>query len=71
MSTTNQCCRNCLNAYNNPYTTKVLCANLEFDAQFSNVKTYVLPNESCGRFYKRRTDQPKLNFEQAIQLELF
>lgn len=67
----NQCCRHCLNAYNNPYTTKVLCANKEFDAQFWDVRTWVLPNETCGRWTRRRDNQPKLNFDIAIQLTLF
>lgn len=64
-------CKNCLNAYNNPYTTRVLCANKEFDAQFRPVDTWVLPNETCGRFTQRKKSQPRLIFDNAIQLTLF
>lgn len=66
-----QVCRYCLNAYNPPYGTKVLCCNKEFDAQFFDVETSVLPNESCGRYTPRSSNQPKLIFEKAIQLSLF
>lgn len=66
-----QTCRHCLNAYNNPYTTKVLCGNKEFMAQFMDVPTFVLPNETCDSWTRRRDNQPKLDFERAIQLTLF
>lgn len=64
-------CKNCLNAYNNPYTPRVLCSIREFEAQFYDVKTYVTPDETCGCFTKRKPDQPRLIFDNAIQLTLF
>ena len=64
-------CKNCLNAYNNRYTTKVLCWNKEFQAQSEDIDVSVRPDEVCGTYTRRRENQPRLNFEQAIQLTLF
>lgn len=63
-------CKNCLNAYNNPYTTKVLCCNKDFIAQYKDIDTSVQPDEVCGTYTRRRDSQPQLNFKQTIQLTI-
>ena len=65
-------CANCLNAFNSPNEVQVYCANREFDAQFdATILTNVHRTESCGRWSQRKSTQPPLEFNRALQLELF
>lgn len=69
---TKQVCSNCLNAFQNDHSICVWCCNKEFDAQFTpGLDCTVKANESCGRWSKRRQDQPKLDFHKTMQLSLF
>ena len=66
-------CKNCINAYNSRADGKVHCVNKAWEMQFDPYMTddVVNANETCGTFTPRRPDQPKLLFNQPIQLELF
>ncbi len=65
-------CSNCLNAYQNDHVICVRCCNKDFDAQFApGQECSVEANESCGRWSRRRQDQPELDFRKTIQLSLF
>lgn len=66
-------CKNCINAYNSRAHSKVHCVNKAWEMQFDPYMTddVVNANETCGTFTPRRPDQPKLLFNQPIQLELF
>ena len=71
-TSTEHVCANCLNAYQNNYTTSVLCYNKEFEAQFTpNLDCTVKAKETCGRWSTRRQDQNMLDFHKTIQLSLF
>lgn len=65
-------CRNCLNAYNQPHDGKVRCINKEWQQQFEpGIDTTVTADESCGTWQQRKSSQKRIQFHQAIQLELF
>ena len=64
-------CRNCLNAYNVSYSTKVMCCNKDFANQPDFDHSDVQPNETCGTLTPRRSSQPKLVFGAPVQLSLF
>ena len=66
-----QTCENCMNAYNSPHSSAVLCWNKDFLAQFDDLDTKVLMGETCGTWQARKDTQGKLVFGQAIQLTLF
>lgn len=64
-------CKNCLNAYNSPYTADVLCWNKEWEQQFKpDMKTSVSAHESCEAFTQRNPKQKPLYFARPTQLYL-
>ena len=64
-------CKNCLNAYNSPYTPDVLCVNKEWESQFNPaMNTSVSPDETCGTFQQRKPEQKSLYFSHPTQLYL-
>lgn len=66
-----QTCENCLNAYNSPHDPLARCWNKEWEAQFRKVDCHISRNETCGTWQQRQPSQPKVKFQQIIQLTLF
>ena len=64
----NRTCENCLNAYNSPYSAAPLCVNKEWEAEVREIDTTVRRGETCGTFQRRKDEQPKLRFNEAVQL---
>lgn len=65
-----ECCRNCLNAHNNPYEHTPICSNKQFDAQFWPTDVHVRPDETCGRWTRRKPSQAPLIWAAPIQLTI-
>lgn len=67
-----QTCENCLNAYQNGHSVSVWCVDKDFDAQFCpGLDRSVIAGETCGRWSRRRKDQPRLDFHRTMELSLF
>lgn len=66
-----QTCCNCLNAYNSPFYAMPQCWNKEWLNEGQDADNSVRPDESCGTWQRRESNQPPVKFPRAVQLELF